>query len=338
MNISEVIVILRSADGTFEEPIISPIKLITSSWFRAAVDFNSDSLLDIVLGGWPSGSVHVLLGNGDGKFHDIIFFAKNCRTIGDLSVGNLNNDRFLDFAIVCLSPNNINVIFGNTNGTFAENALLNVGLYRSPTSVQIADLNGDNYGDVVVYDGSGWSVNVFLGQGNGSFAMQKISFVRTLLYPISLAFGDFNEDTIQDLIFTWIRYENAAGVAWAFGYNDGTFDVPIYFNLTNNRFLRISAVSDFNNDGHLDLVIARDWFEHYTLSIYFGDGNGNFEFYTIFSSEVFIGNTYVAAVDFNADGYKDIFAAFESGPYIFSNTGQCDNASEMFQTSTSIYN
>ena len=337
MNISEVIVILGNEDGTFREPIISPIQLISMPGFQAVVDFNNDSLLDIVVLDQSSRSVHVLLGNGDGTFHDIIFFVNDCLTVYGLSVGKLNNDRFLDFAIVCQPSNNLNIVFGNANGTLAENALLDVSGFGFSGLVRIVDLNGDNYGDVIVHDLAGWSVNVFLGHGNGSFEMQKLSFVRTLLYPTSLAFGDINEDKIQDLIFTWIRYGNAAGVACAFGYNDGTFDVPIYFNLPN-QYLSISAVSDFNSDGHLDLVIASSWFEPYTLSIYFGDGNGNFEFYTIFLTEVFIGNTYIAAVDFNADGYQDIFASSNLGPYIFLNTGQCDNASEIFQTSNSTYN
>ena len=334
MSSSGVIVIPGNEDGTFGEPIISSITLISMSSFRAAVDFNHDGLLDIVIGDRYSGSVHVLLGNGNGTFHDIIFFVKDCLYTYDISVGNLNNDGFLDFAFSCLSPVSIHAVFANPNGTFTENVVFSMETFVLLTLVEIADFNGDNCGDILFYNYQDSGVYIFLGHGNGSFEKQKISFVRPFLSPMSLAVGDFNEDMIQDFFFTWMR-DTTAGVDLAFGYNDGTFDVSIYFNLSN-YILYALAVSDLNSDGHLDLVTVS--IQPYTLSICFGDGNGNFEFYTILSSEFVSSNYYVAAADFNGDGYQDIFATSDLGPYIFLNTGQCDNASEIFETSTSIYN
>ena len=336
MNISEVIVTLGNDDMTFGEPIISSINSILMTAFRAAVDFNNDSLLDIVLGDFYSGNVRVFLGNGDGTFHDIIFIVKDCRDVYVLSVGNLNSDRFLDFAILCSLSTYVHIVFGNANGTFAENASLNIYPDSDLILVQIADFNDDNFEDILVYDARNWGVNVFLGHGNGSFETQKISFLRTLLVPISLAIGDFNEDTIQDLIFTWTLDTDVGGISVAFGYNDGTFSVPTYFNLATYP-LYASAVRNLNIDGHLDVLITSNNYEPYSLSIFFGDGNGNFEFYTIFSSETSSLVNSVIAVDLNIDGYRDILAASDFGLYIFLNTGQCNNASEIFEASTSIH-
>ena len=109
-------------------------------------------------------------------------------------------------------------------------------------------------------------INVFLGHGNGSFDTGKFSFLRIIYSSLSFAVGDFNEDTIQDLILTWMRDTNTAGVGLAFGYNDGNFKVPIHLNLTNHIFLYVSAVSDFNSDGHLDLVATS--MQPYSLNIF----------------------------------------------------------------------
>lgn len=339
MNISEVTVILGNEDGTFGEQIISSISSLYSAGFRVAVDFNNDSLLDIVVLDKNNTSIHVLLGNGDGTFEEIIFFIENCTDFYDMSIGNLNNDQFLDFAIVCLYTKLIIVIFGNDNGTVAKNIFINT-LRRTHvlfSSVQIADLNSDNYGDIVVTSVYEYSIIVFLGRGNESFDTPKMTVIGRYLILTSIAVGDFNHDQRQDVLFLYSKsiVSIAATAGLIFGYNNGTFDIPMGLNLSvdiSNRPL----VSDLNGDGYLDLVTVKN--NPYTLNIYFADGKGNFRFYTLFPSELVSSNKNLIAIDFNDDGYQDIFATSDFGPYIFLNTGLCKNTTETVETSTLIDN
>ena len=336
-----MIVLLRNEDNTFEQPIVSSLRSMNfDALFCTLIDFNHDGLFDIVVSDNCLPSVRVYLGNGNGTFHELIFLVSNCTTIVSLSIGNLNNDEFLDFAVLCSSANSINVIFGNVDKTFTPNTIVNdsSGTYVTLISVKIADLNGDNDGDIIVANYAECGVDVFLGYGNGTFDEQKLSLfgVNGTLGVISV--GDFNEDMIQDVILSYDFIRPQAGLM--FGYNDGTFGAPIKLNLRIDSLDTYPlTITDFNNDGHLDVVTIT--YNPYTLNICFGDGNGNFELYTAFSSEAFSDYTYIATVNFNDDdNYPDIFFVSAVGVYVLLNTGQCDinNISEIFETSTSIYN
>ena len=338
-----MIVLLRNEDNTFEQPIVSSLSSMHffNVLFCTSIDFNHDGLLDIVVLDNCLPSVRVYLGNGDGTFHELIFLLSNCTTAISLSIGNLNNDEFLDFAVLCsFSANSINVIFGNVDETFTPNTIVNdsLGAIVMLMSVKIADLNDDNYGDIIVANQGEFGIDVFIGFGNGTFDKQKISLFgkggSTTL--VSIGVGDFNEDMIQDVIFLYVSGTYQVGLA--FGYNDGTFSPPIKLNLKIEFMLSYPLIiTDFNNDGLLDIVTTT--YNPSTLNIYFGDGNGNFELYTAFSSEALNYYTYIATVNFNDDNHPDIFIASTLGVYIFLNTGQCDNnMSDIFETSTSIYN
>mgnify|MGYP001070762642 CR=1 FL=1 len=327
--ISTMIVLLRNEDNTFEQPIVSSLSSMHffNVLFCTSIDFNHDGLLDIVVLDNCLPSVRVYLGNGDGTFHELIFLLSNCTTAISLSIGNLNNDEFLDFAVLCsFSSNSINVIFGNVDETFTPNTIVNdlLGTLVMLMSVKIADLNGDNYEDIVAVNQAEFGIDVFIGYGNGTFDKQKISLFgkggSTILASIGV--GDFNEDMIQDAIFLYASETYQVGLT--FGYNDGTFGPPIKLNLKIQfMFSYPLTITDFNNDGHLDVVTTTN--TPSTLNIYFGDGNGNFELYTAFSSEAISYYTYIATVNFNDDNYPDIFFVSEIGVYVLLNTGQCDN-------------
>ena len=87
---------------------------------------------------------------------------------------------------------------------------------------------------------------------------------------------------------------------------DGTFVEDAYNRLPTigeGAFGRIAAISDFNNDGHLDVVYA----EEFILTVLLNDGSGYFGLSSMVAMNLnFDRPTDLAVIDFDLDGYQDI--------------------------------
>lgn len=135
----------------------------------------------------------------------------------------------------------------------------------------------------------------------------------------SLAAGDFNGDSKQDLVV--ISPYNPPSANILLGNGDGTFSSPTQIPLhlrsgggdiwAHNS--NVVAVGDFKGDGRLDFAvyIAGAGPTNY-LDVYLGDGTGNFSFsnsYTVGTPGKGWGyGTSVLAVDVNGDGTLDLVA------------------------------
>lgn len=88
-------------------------------------------------------------------------------------------------------------------------------------------------------------------------------------------------------------------------------------NLTGAHFLATSKpaqsvqLADFNNDGHLDILVGETLSPGLVFEILFGDGTGAFSAPVTVSLGGLIANTNPVAGDFNGDGSQDI--AFSDG-------------------------
>jgi hypothetical protein len=67
------------------------------------------------------------------------------------------------FRTLCI----VSVLLGNGNGTFQSAVNFAVGF--DPSSVAVADVNGDGRPDLVVANTGSYTVSVLLGNGNGTF-------------------------------------------------------------------------------------------------------------------------------------------------------------------------
>ena len=70
---------------------------------------------------------------------------------------------------------------------------------NGPSSVAVADFNGDGFPDLAVTNRGDNTVSILLGNGDGTFTPQTHSPFATGLTPVSLAVGDFNNDGNLDL-------------------------------------------------------------------------------------------------------------------------------------------
>ncbi len=165
---------LGNDDGTFKQATGSPFALPTTATGPIAMtsaDFNSDGNLDLAIVNQTTNDVAILLGNGSGAFSLATGspFAVGQSPVAIAST-DLNLDSHPDLAIVNQIDNTVSVLLGNGDGTFtsAPNSPLATG--QAPTSVALADFNGDGVPDIAVTDPQTDSVSVFLGLGQGVFA------------------------------------------------------------------------------------------------------------------------------------------------------------------------
>ncbi len=236
-------------------------------------------------------------------------------TIGP-AIGDFNGDGRPDYAV----PSNtgpVVILLGAADGTFTNGTTINTTSPFEPTSVVVGDFNGDGKQDLAVLSAAGiGSVNIYLGNGNGTFQAAKN-------YPVAastsesrlLAVGDFNRDGIQDLVATNYGLNN---VAVLLGVGDGSFQAPVYYPVENNPWNVV--VGDLNKDGFLDLAVSADGGSY--VAILQGNGDGTFKPYTT----AYTGASQVGSVaigDFNGDGYPDLAttSAPDNSIYILINKG-----------------
>jgi hypothetical protein len=148
-------------------------------------------------------------------------------------------------AIANSYDNNVSVLLGLGNGTFATKVNYGVGL--NPVSVTSADFNGDGYNDLVTAShGNGTSVSVLLSSYTGTFAA-AVSYTLNSSGPFpTVISADFNVDGKQDLVV------ESGSLYFLLGTGTGTFATAfIYYTGTPIEEL---TSADFNGDGKADLA------------------------------------------------------------------------------------
>jgi hypothetical protein len=142
----------------------------------------------------------------------------------------------------------------------------------SPWDVVAIDVNHDLNPDLVVADFGASTLDVYLGNGDGTF--QPPTQVTVFSSPTSLAAGDFDENGDVDFA---VGYEDQTvqsrtDVSVVFGNGDGTFQAPI--SLTAGQWPVKVAVADFDGDGHDDVAAAESLTSE--VSVFRGNGDGTF--------------------------------------------------------------
>jgi len=166
-------------------------------------DLNGDGNTDFVVSSSQSTTTNVFFGNGDGTLQAPVEITSNSFKA---TVADVNNDGNPDLLEV--DGANLKVFLNAGGGTFGLPTLYTTG-GNYPSSLAIADINGDGNLDAVIANQNSNNAAVLLGDGSGAFGAATVFTVNQV--PIDLTVGDFNSDGKLDIATS--------------GYNDGTYAV-----------------------------------------------------------------------------------------------------------------
>ncbi|MFY9690199.1 MAG: FG-GAP-like repeat-containing protein [Candidatus Acidiferrales bacterium] len=308
-----VSVLLGNGDGTFASQVTyatgtDPVSIATGQFNNGSTATNVDDFPDMAVANKAANTISILLGaaDGDGTFQPKTDIPTGRAPVSVVSANfhDLNGvSGAVDLAVANQADNTISIFQGNGDGTFKAPTLIALPAGFEPTSLAVADLNGDGHQDLVVADQGNNSFSVLLGNGDGTFQTRKDYATGTA--PVFVALGDFNEDGALDIATA----------------NNTANTVSVYYNQISNQnlptgtFLAGStrdfpagngptsiAVADYNLDGLADLVVSDQTDNAISVILNLGSQ----QFASNVELPVGTGPVSVATADFNGDSRPDI--------------------------------
>jgi hypothetical protein len=192
----------------------------------------------------------------------------------------------------------------NGDGTFTEQTgILLTGMYYSAAAW--GDYNNDGYLDILLagYSPSGYITKIYKNNGNGAFT-ELTGVSLTGVGSGSVSWGDYNNDGYLDIILA--GYSSVLGNVTQIYKNNGdeTFTEQTGISLTGESSGSV-AWGDYDNDGHLDILLTGYTGSAYISKVYKNNGDGTFAEQTGISLTN-VRYSSVAWGDYDNDGFLDI--------------------------------
>ncbi|CAF1601455.1 unnamed protein product [Adineta ricciae] len=281
--------------GTNSEPVAITIS-----------DMNNDTLPDILVTNYGSGNVGIFLGQANNSFSTQMSYSTGDNSNPySIAVGDLNNDGYFDIAVANYGTSSAGLFFGYGNGSFSSQITYSTRGSSNPNCVAVGDFNNDTHSDIVVVNYWAGCLDIFLGNGNGTFYHYMTYSTDSGSYPYAVVIGDFNGDLTLDLA---IANSGTNVIGIFLGYGDGTFSSQTTYSTGADSEPYSVAIGDLDNDNRLDIAIANYYSN--TIGILQGFGNGSFANQTTVLFRAYSGPRSIVLSDLNNDGYLDIVVGY----------------------------
>ena len=304
----------------------------------AAADFNKDGHMDLVFGVHLNG-VYVFMGDGKGTFTEVSKGLPRDFPTRRVVAVDVDGDGYPDIVTSSEGPTaleraenadygKIRVYLNRKNGTEW------VGSNVSEPSVRIGgdwlsagNFNGDRIPDFVsssVYQGSMEVVHLSDKPGHWKPLPSDGDLLPSISYYLASTTGKFSSKKLDDAIISFIRF-------WPSDLDGRIVPTPPITEMTSIDRISFSkagakrtpivrwssragiwglASGDFDGDGNLDIIYARD--DPREVVILMGDGQGNFRSAVVEGLKLEPNHSYdIKVADVNGDGRPDLVIMYE---------------------------
>jgi len=308
-----------SGDGTFRPAVAYGAGDETYGYGGFVIgDLNTDGHPDLAVPDFGRSEVAVVPGTGAGTFGPVQRYPIGSNPLSTV-IGDFNGDGRPDIAAACSAGGNnlgmVSVLLGNANGIFGVDRRVITG--AEPSAIEVKDLNGDDYPDIVSANFNSASVSVAINRGDGQFEQARDYDVGP--YPVSIASGELDGAPGLDLV---VADYGSDSVSILPGRVDGTFASQRGISTLSNP--NVVCIADLDGDGRPDLTTAAgDGFyicfatsrpapklgraDVRGISVQFGLGHGTFGGRTDIPFGRFPNS--ISAADFDDDGNLDLAIA-----------------------------
>lgn len=245
------------------------------------VDVNGDGALDLAAVTREGDGPHVWLGNGLGEWRDESSGLKagGSSSGGGLSIADVNGDQVLDL-VQADHYQGVSVYLRDSAGKWTLAAarlypadlvpdLGDVQLFRGAEDVDVGDVNGDGFPDLVAGASDSGGIVVYLGDGTGKNWTRFTSGLPTTGSANRVMLADIDKDGHLDILASYASgprvWRGDSRGRWK-GASQGLARPSM------DGLYRGLAIGDVNEDGRLDIAVA-NWVDGPEVYLQQADGS-----------------------------------------------------------------
>ncbi len=301
-----------NSDGGFVSSMEAASVAQNDAAVSAAVDFDNDGDMDLVLGTNLDREDELLQNKGRATFRQVDAPFNTKGYTHGVAFADVDNNGFVDVFISDYMPTQNNQLYMNEGGESFDkerDAALRQASYS--IGAVFADYDNDGDADLFVPNDKKRPNLLYTNNGAGKLNLEDMA--------------PFSDDAFNSTGASWGDYDNDGDLD-LFVANAGNQNNNLYKNNGNQGFEKITSGQvvndggnshgsvwvDLDNDGDLDLFVTNDQDEINFLYLNNGDGSFQRDDQQVLCARN--GNSFAtAAGDINDDGFQDIVVATHSG-------------------------